>query len=218
MNINKIISLINYPQTITSTEITLLDSILIKHPYFQSGQLLLAKGLLNTNNIRYNRQLKIAAAYSPNRERLFSLISTDNITSKNESNEKIKPKSAEEKLGVGLPLIFNESENYLFSEWLELTNVKKIERQEANLIDNFLQKNVKISRPKKEDFFKPTDFAKQSLIENNELITPTLARIYIEQEHYKKAISAYEKLILRYPKKSSFFAQQIKLITKLNNK
>ena len=65
---------------------------------------------------------------------------------------------------------------------------------------------------------KATDAAKESLIENNELVTPTLAKVYLEQEHYGKAILAYEKLILKYPEKSSFFADQIKLINKLNKK
>ena len=119
-------------------------------------------------------------------------------------------------------MAFNESENHSFSEWLTLLNVKKIERKEdqkeVSLIDNFLEKEVKISRPKKEAFFNPIDVAKESLIENDDLVTPTLAKVYLEQGHYEKAISAYEKLILKYPKKSTFFAAQIKLISKLNNK
>ena len=62
------------------------------------------------------------------------------------------------------------------------------------------------------------DVVKESLVENNELVTPTLAKVYLEQEHYEKAISAYKKLSLKYPKKNSFFANQIKLINKLNEK
>ena len=50
------------------------------------------------------------------------------------------------------------------------------------------------------------------LIENEELVTPTLAKVYFEQHHYEKAINAYKKLILKYPKKSTFFAAQIELI------
>ena len=60
--------------------------------------------------------------------------------------------------------------------------------------------------------------AKESLIENDEIVTETLARVYLEQAHYDKAIAAYEKLSLKYPQKSSFFAKQIKLIHDLKEK
>ena len=86
------------------------------------------------------------------------------------------------------------------------------------MTNNFLRKERNISTLKKEIFFKATRNSKESLLENDDLITPTLAKVYLEQEHYQKAISAYKKLSLKYPKKSSFFADQIKLINKLNKK
>ena len=60
---------------------------------------------------------------------------------------------------------------------------------------------------------------KTSLIEKDELkVTETLARVYLEQGHLDKAIEAYKKLSLKYPKKSSLFAEQIKLIEDLKKK
>ena len=52
-------------------------------------------------------------------------------------------------------------------------------------------------------------------------MTETLARIYVEQKNYKKAIQSYKILSLKYPEKSSFFAIQIRAVEQLqeqNNK
>tara|TARA_X000000368_G_C23037102_1_gene715059 strand:- start:408 stop:1070 length:663 start_codon:yes stop_codon:yes gene_type:complete len=213
---------IQSPQHITGEDVAILDSLLQEAPYFQTAQLLLAKGLLNTDSIRYNRQLKKAATYSLDRKRLFKLITQNSIDSKPIIIEKTTKQSTEDALAIGLPLVFKKEEEHSFLEWLALSQIKKIDRTEKSspkqLIDNFIEKKVSISKPKKTTFFKPIDAAKESLVEDSGLVTPTLARVYLEQGHYQKAISAYEKLILKYPEKNSFFANQIKLITKLKEK
>jgi hypothetical protein len=47
------------------------------------------------------------------------------------------------------------------------------------------------------------------------LMTETLARIYLEQNNYAKAIQSYKILSLKYPEKSGFFADQIKAVKEL---
>ena len=224
MNSEKLTSLIENPKDINSQDITALDSLLLEHPYFISGQLLLTKGLLNTESIRYNRQLKRAAAYSLDRKKLFSLISLNRAKQNQKEVLPIKVNLKQEKvdLELGKPLEFDENESHSFSEWMALTKVKKIDRtpkeKPSDLINSFIDKKVRISKPKKEKFFKAIDVAKESLIENNDLVTPTLAKVYLEQGYFNKAILAYKKLILKYPEKNSFFANQIKLINKLKEK
>jgi hypothetical protein len=138
-------------------------------------------------------------------------------------------------LQMGSPLEFTRSERHSFSEWLQLTNMKKTaeetdeelpsgpgtggseETQERDrkfeMIDRFIASNPKIIPGESK---KPDINIKRSLkLDKKELMTETLARVYLEQGKYKKAIQAYRILSLKYPKKSSFFADQIKSVEKL---
>ena len=230
MNTERIISLIENPHLINKKDISFLEDISIKHPAFSISHILLAKGLLNTESVRYNQKLKKAALYSLDRKQLFRLISQDvkkkEIVKENTPIEAIKVEeeviiTQKEELKIGQPLEFDETEEYSFSEWLALTKVQKINREKSeektDLINDFIEKTPTI-KVEKNKFFSPAETAKSSIIENDELVTETLARVYLEQEHYEKAIEAYKKLSLKYPKKSSLFADQINLINDLKNK
>ena len=63
----------------------------------------------------------------------------------------------------------------------------------------------------------PSVFFEPSNADNSYLMTETLARVYLEQKKYQKAIQAYQILILKYPEKSSFFADRILDIKNLQN-
>ena len=65
---------IQNPQLIASEDVAKLEDLVQEFPYYQTAQLLITKGLLNTDSIRYNRQLKKAAAYALDRKQLFKLI------------------------------------------------------------------------------------------------------------------------------------------------
>ena len=91
---------------------------------------------------------------------------------------------------------------------------KKLSRKE--LIDKFIVENPSISRPKAE-FFNPISVAQNSIIDQENIVSETLAQIYAKQGYIEKAISIYEKLCLKYPEKSSSFAAQIEELRKLNN-
>ncbi len=189
-----------------------LDNFLIKYPYFQIGQILLVKGLQNNDSIRYHQQLKKAAAYSIDRKKLFDLIELDKHYFKNKKNI-LEKNTKHNNNNNNKPLSFNNDVEKTFSEWLSVLNTKKIKR-DSDIIEEFIENKIQ----RKKSFFKATDYSQKSLTENQDLITPTLARVYLKQGYYDKAIEAYEKLSLKYPKKNTFFANQIKLITKLNKK
>ena len=87
---------------------------------------------------------------------------------------------------------------------------KKLSRKE--LIDKFITENPSISRPKAE-FYNPLTVAQNSIIDQENIVSETLAKIYEQQGYVEKAISIYEKLHLKYPEKSRYFAAQIERLT-----
>jgi hypothetical protein len=83
------------------------------------------------------------------------------------------------------------------------------------LIDKFIEANPRME-PRQDDH-PQIDISEDSVKENDGIFTDTLAKIYVRQGLYSKAIFAYEKLILKYPEKSDYFADQIEEIKKLTN-
>lgn len=92
---------------------------------------------------------------------------------------------------------------------------KIIEKPEKNkLIDKFLEKNPRIIPDKNFVPQNPVN-VEAVLTESDELFSETLAKIYLKQGHYEKALLSYEKLCLKYPEKSIYFASQIEKIKEL---
>ncbi|MEZ7500624.1 tetratricopeptide repeat protein [Flavobacterium sp. Arc3] len=151
-----------------------------------------------------------------------------------EINTELNP--TEEKLAIGTPLDFSKNEQHSFQEWLQLSRTQPIDREnkkttipkpttqnegqkkKAALIDKFIETSPKIS---------PVKHGVTSTVridinrdDHSSLMTETLARVYLEQKKYQKAIQAYDILILKYPEKSSFFADRIadiKILQQNNN-
>jgi hypothetical protein len=99
-------------------------------------------------------------------------------------------------------------------EELSKTSKKEADKlSKFDLIDKFIQANPKITPAKKEAPLFNLANAQNS--QSDTLMTETLARIYLEQKNYDKAIQAYKILSLKYPEKSGFFADQIQAVKEL---
>ena len=100
-------------------------------------------------------------------------------------------------------------------EFSELTlpgNTNGRKTDQAELIDRFILANPRIG-PVTDRSEKPLeDISKQFVEDTGGLVTETLAKIYVTQGYYSKAIDIYERLSLKYPEKSSYFASQIENI------
>lgn len=84
------------------------------------------------------------------------------------------------------------------------------------IIQKFLTEDPQIGPPSS-DKLDNENKAKRSAEDQDELVTETLARIYVDQMLYHKAINTYKKLILKFPEKSRYFADQIELLERKIN-
>ena len=268
MDSKQLIGYMTRPELLKGEAVQAMEQIVADYPYFALGQALLTVAYQNTDDERYERQLRRTAALMPNRDklRLFTLIArhrwesepvvqdlpdeytpeetaapSDNVfstiesieTKEEESNGIIQEKvfiipeinlsGTHEELSAEMALLeekrksldelkaiiakrLKELEEEKLRKETEQPEPKKLSRKE--LIDKFILENPSITRPKAE-FYNPISVAQNSIIDQENIVSETLAKIYEQQGYIDKAISIYEKLRLKYPEKSRYFAAQI---------
>ena len=173
----------------------------MRFPYFQAARLLYLKNLKLTRNSNFNSELNKSAPLVGDRKWLNSFLNPEKLK---------KPVSA------GIDFL-TESAGVYFSESDSDTT------DSDNLIDKFLSSKpgaLKIENKSDEELseFSDNQILTVSNAESDELITETLAVIYLQQKKYEKAIESFQKLSLKYPEKSAYFATRIEETEKLKNK
>ena len=157
-----------------------------QYPYFASAWALYAKHLHDQNDLRYTTALAHASLLANDRERLKKMI---------------------ESTFVGT------TDAYTLPE----TEGAPVQLQHQELIDAFLQ-----NKPQQRKVLTDDTEAEQLTYQpaeqqqaNDSVLTETLANIYVKQKRYDKALAIFEKLNLKYPEKSTYFASRIKEIQEL---
>ena len=221
------------------------EKITYSYPYFQSADAHYLKSLKVQEQYNYNLILKKTAVLSPERDRLHHWLEDDKKTAPSvevpKETEVTEPAPVEEEkpakeaetvvttvevpkekpVSKKVKKKKEEPKTMSFSDWVIYSSKGKIEPRQPKssledklkLIDTFLENQPKIP-PVRQDQPK-VDLSENNEFNKEELMTETLAKVYLQQKKYKKALYAYQILSLKYPEKNSFFADQIKRIKQL---
>lgn len=203
-----LIQYISRPDLLGTEDASLLAEALEKHPYCHVLHLAYLKSLHNSSCFSFPRELARSAVHVPDRAALFELINNTGkglFTAETEGKTAVSEQETPRELG----------------DW-----IKDQENGTAGiegLIDRFIKTNPRI-KPARETPSGYNDSATEILDDEQyeapveSLMTETLARIYTEQKKYDRAIEAYSILMLKNPKKSSFFANRIEELKVLTDK
>ena len=212
MNKKNFIKILQQPEKLSKKELLFLEEISREFPYFQPSRAIYLKSLAENEDIKFKKFLKSTAIYSRDRKILFDFIK--NIQNQNDkvffNKNEITSAIVENSISDSLEI----SEQNSFVDWLKLSNLKPIDRtKEAQTVDKFISEKHKLKVEVNENV--SNNDKAENLSNQAGYMTETLAKLYLNQKNYEKAIQSYKILILKFPEKNSYFADQIKKIKKL---
>ena len=236
---------IEHPEQLNRDTLYELRTLLARYPYFQTARLLYLKNLFLLHDVSFNEELRRAALYISDRRILFELVEgVRNVPAANEKQIEVETganvdrtlslidaflDSLPEEEKMSEPLVVPEMATdyvaYLMKEegGVEVSQEMSSRLQGQELIDTYLEKSDKepftlsiseepVSSEVKAEKEKSDD---DEILDDESYFTETLAKIYIKQQRYSKALEIIRKLNLNYPKKNAYFADQIRFLEKL---
>jgi hypothetical protein len=180
-----------------------VKKIIKEYPYFMAARVLELDILKTTNQKGYKHALRACALQTTQRNILYQHL--ENLAQSVENDQQ----------QITVP---NENNLHSFLQWLELIDDKTSDRTPSKFdwIDDFLAQNAKINPAKNTATIK--DLSRENPLSKNEIMTETLAHLYWKQKKYDEAKKAFKILSLKYPEKSSLFANHIKQIKSEDSK
>jgi hypothetical protein len=243
-----LVELINHPEQMDRDTLYELRSQLALHPYFQTVRLLMLQNLYLLHDPAFDEELRRAAIYITDRRKLFNLVEAAHYQLRNTAQnqqpaanstdenrtmalidtflDSIPAEEPEEKKAKRRPTPKDATVDYvaylLESEDNDL-NENTPQMQGQDLIDHFLQEEqgrILLNELKDEEENVEAPAIEEEPAEE-EYFTETLARIYIRQGRFQKALDIIQRLSNNFPEKNAYFADQIRFLEKLiinNNK
>ena len=242
----EIVELINHPEHLDRDTLYELRSLLALYPYYQTARLLMLQNLYLLHDPTFDEELRRAAIYITDRRVLFNMIEAAHycLRASSSPSHSSSPSRTSVLIDSFLDSIPQEEEKpgekkrkptpadaavdyvaYLMDTESAMTPAEEVpEMRGQQLIDMFINsdKGRFVFNNETTDDIPVNEASRDDEEEvEEEFFTETLARIYIKQGRYSKALEIISRLSLQFPKKNAYFADQIRFLEKLiinNNK
>jgi hypothetical protein len=225
MNKNQFIQYLKRPDLLDQSTAQELKEMIDNYPFFPVIRILYLCNLKNINSYKFEQELSKHAIFIPDRAALFRLVS---FQTKHDEGFELLPYD-EDTLKEFLEVTEKTEEHhtdefdYMTTEVFRLIDspVEPLPSEndiEPDLIEKFIQGGISIETKNEQPSEAVKILSEQSNHIAEEMITETLAKVYLRQGLYDEALKSYEKLILKFPEKNSYFAGQIENIKKLISK
>jgi len=185
------------------------------------------KDINQETNVKIENEVERSAPVSTIADDIIAKINALNETKKTESQLQDDKKISFDIITENKKLD-NDASTMTFDEWLYHISNKKTEQNEKHsfesanpnaIIDQFLDNANQISRIKANPNSQNEDLTENlTPPEELEIVSEPLAQLYYKQGYYERALKIYEKLFLKYPEKSIYFATLIQEIKNKLNK
>lgn len=219
MTAQEMIQCVEQPGIMNAGTLAGIEQCIAQYPYFQTARMLYVRNLYALHDVSFDATLSVTASLV-NREQLWYFLQSvqDSApeTQQDETDLLVLEKERPIEQQEGLP---QPADNFKSpGSLLEIEGIQQQaerrgdEEAQMDIIDRFLAKDPSALRPVPNMLGDQNDISSPSITEHDDLITESLARIYVLQKLYDKAIRAYEILSLKYPEKSVYFAEQIQKV------
>lgn len=232
----QVIDYIRQPENLDGQALEHLRGMVEKFPYYHGARILLLRALYQMHDPGFDEQLRKAAIYVPSRTTLFQLFQAPSIKPESPLKRTSRAETCNEtslrteslidnfldtipQQKQNAPRVVDATVDYMAYLMQVETNISATDAPRMpgeDYIDDFLTKNE--GRFDLEDLpaeETPHVNTEQKNEPTNGILTEAMARIYIKQGKYDKAIEIIRRISLKYPKKNRYFADQIRFLEKL---
>lgn len=235
--------LISHPEALDRETLYRLRSLVAAHPSYHAARLLLLQNLFLTHDSTFDEELRRAALLVPDRRRLFAMVEEINYRIEPAAVKKDcppRPASGDRTecliddfldtlapSGLGLqaqsPAVKADPTTDYMSYLMQMDDAAADmsaagpATHAQELIADFVGRDEpRITLRERPEYTPDEDrIVADDEPLGEEYFTETLAKIYVRQGKYEKALEIIGKLNLQHPKKNSYFADQIRFLRKL---